>query len=365
MSDSFWDDLPKLNIDDLPDIMGDLPISRPRKKSTRRDTTYPAVFLFGMQKEDLKVLRTLDEWLDTDQRICGWREIVDTALNKIEVHEAQRENNRDRSFPLDLLRSNLIGQKLDEVLRGNHQIIQLLGTKYSQGHIRDFNAMLRDFEKKRARYRSDHPWPFIGPPRELDLHKTDDVRIACLVAGFLHDVLVHGYPLLTDQQTMSVRCFPYPPYGISVTNLEGYLIHIKRLLKAEGILGIVGHDTEPQVIAAKSKKPRINRKEANTKAREILKQKPDVKARDLSEEIGCSLGLISKLPVWKAIQEEREKGRKPKMKRLSSKMLTVTGTGKKDGVLNQLIAEQDADEREDERQAKLYINQRKKRDIHD
>lgn len=96
--------------------------------------------------------------------------------------------------------------------------------------------MLRDFEQQRVEYRGDHPWPFIGPPRELDLHKTDDIRTICLVVGFCHDVLVHGYPLLTNQQAMSFRRFPYPPYRILVTNLEGYLIHIKRLLKNKGIL---------------------------------------------------------------------------------------------------------------------------------
>ena len=104
MSDDFWDDLPQLNLDDLPDIMGDLPISRPRKKSTRRDVEYPAVSLFGTPEDASKVLRALDEWLDTDNDKIGNNtdtdddndgildEKDDYSLNKGPVIKLENEN---------------------------------------------------------------------------------------------------------------------------------------------------------------------------------------------------------------------------------------------------------------------------------
>lgn len=119
----------------------------------------------------------------------------------------------------------------------------------------------------------------------------------------------------------------------------------------------------------KSKKSRISREEANVEARKILKKNHNIKARDLAKKIPCSIGLVSKLPVWKAVQEQRKqelkKGRKAKKVRLTKKMLKIAGTGKKDETLNRLIVQQQADIQEDDRQAKLFLSEQKKPLTHD
>jgi hypothetical protein len=84
--------------------------------------------------------------------------------------------------------------------------------------------------------------------------------------------------------------------------------------------------------------------EANIKARAYLREHPDAKARELKEGIGCSLGLVSGLPAWKAVREQRAKGRKPRkagVVSLTPKMGNVAGT--KDNQLEKLVAEQQAD----------------------
>jgi len=58
-------------------------------------------------------------------------------------------------------------------------------------------------------------------------------------------------------------------------------------------------------------RPRITKEEANARAREILRESPGITARKLSERIGCSLGLISKLSAWKAVRERRERAKPP------------------------------------------------------
>ena len=60
------------------------------------------------------------------------------------------------------------------------------------------------------------------------------------------------------------------------------------------------------------------------------------------------------------MQEQLKKGRKAKKVRLTDKMLKVTGTGKKDQGLNQLIVEQKDDLEEDDHQAKLFFSHEKK-----
>lgn len=146
----------------------------------------------------------------------------------------------------------------------------------------------------------------------------------------------------------------------------------KDLLKGkrtpEGSLSLDSESTDKKL------HPRISLKEANIRAREIYKKPSNryIKARDLAKKISCSVGLISKLPVWKAVQEQLkqeriEKGRKDSKEiRLTNKMLTVTGTGKKDQVLiNKLIVEQKADLQEDDHQAKLFLSNKKKPLTHD
>ncbi len=96
----------------------------------------------------------------------------------------------------------------------------------------------------------------------------------------------------------------------------------------------------------KSRQPpsRVTKNEANITARELLRQNPNATVRQLAKGVGCSTGLVSKLPAWKAVKEQRDIGRQPKKTvtfALTKKMeLTI---GVEDKQLAKLIAEQQAD----------------------
>jgi hypothetical protein len=83
--------------------------------------------------------------------------------------------------------------------------------------------------------------------------------------------------------------------------------------------------------------------EANVKAREYLKDHPNATLRELKEHIGCSEGLVAKLPVWKATMERRKMARpikEAKVVSLTPRMQEITGVG---DALESLVAEQAED----------------------
>lgn len=92
-------------------------------------------------------------------------------------------------------------------------------------------------------------------------------------------------------------------------------------------------------------RPAMSCEEANAKARELLKADAafaDKSQRDWSREIGCSVGLVCKLPMWRAVMKRRPKGRKPKAVALTDKLEATIG--KDDEALQDLIGEQQADD---------------------
>ncbi len=94
--------------------------------------------------------------------------------------------------------------------------------------------------------------------------------------------------------------------------------------------------------AVKSKRARKD--EANIMARQYLKDSPNATARELQARIGCSIGLVSKLPAWEAVQEQKSKGREPKKAKVVSLTAKLQRTaGDEDKSLAKLIDEQDAD----------------------
>jgi len=98
---------------------------------------------------------------------------------------------------------------------------------------------------------------------------------------------------------------------------------------------------------------KITKEEANIQARKLIKENPSITARQLVKKIPCSLGLVSQLPAWKALQEYKKKtfgGKKPKMIPLTKELEYILGT--KDEQLNQLIVEQAEGDKEKPR---LYI----------
>jgi hypothetical protein len=89
---------------------------------------------------------------------------------------------------------------------------------------------------------------------------------------------------------------------------------------------------------------RLTKDEANIKARDFLREHPDATARELAAGVGCSTGLVSQLPAWQAVKEQRDKGRQPKKAAtvaLTPKMEQVVGV--EDEALTKLISEQEAD----------------------
>lgn len=92
---------------------------------------------------------------------------------------------------------------------------------------------------------------------------------------------------------------------------------------------------------AKPARPRISKAEATVKAREFLLQRPDATVREVAAAVGCAVGTVSGLTPWKAVNEQRKQGRKPRSVALTDKMLAVTGS---DDELARLIAEHKADD---------------------
>jgi hypothetical protein len=91
---------------------------------------------------------------------------------------------------------------------------------------------------------------------------------------------------------------------------------------------------------------RIDRGEANLRARVALKSPKIDSVRKLAKAIGCSTGLASQLPAWRAHQEELAKKGKKKAGGPRACSLTdgiLAGKGQDDPELERLIAEQQTD----------------------
>ena len=102
-------------------------------------------------------------------------------------------------------------------------------------------------------------------------------------------------------------------------------------------------DAAPEPAEAPRSQAKANKKEANIAARKYLKEHPKATARELVKGIGCSIGLVSQLPAWKAVQEQRKKGRQPKAGVVSLTKKLEQTAGAEDESLNKLINEQAED----------------------
>ncbi len=99
------------------------------------------------------------------------------------------------------------------------------------------------------------------------------------------------------------------------------------------------------------RKGQITKSEANSLAREYLKEHPTATARQLAKAIGCGLGQVSKLPAWRVVKEELKKGRTPKTHKavgLTEKVLATISDPNAESPLDRLIREQEADKKADE-----------------
>jgi hypothetical protein len=108
---------------------------------------------------------------------------------------------------------------------------------------------------------------------------------------------------------------------------------------------------EPPAPGDSMSRPRTTVQEANCKAMELARADPAFVQRSLREwadAIGCSHGLVTELPLWQETMRRTGRGRKdksvaPKAVSLTKPLEAATGEGDKDDVLNQLIAQQEAD----------------------
>jgi len=62
---------------------------------------------------------------------------------------------------------------------------------------------------------------------------------------------------------------------------------------------------------------KMDRREASARAWRLLRENPKMGARELAKAIPCALGMVSKLPAWRATQEQLLKGKTPKLKAVS------------------------------------------------
>ena len=103
-------------------------------------------------------------------------------------------------------------------------------------------------------------------------------------------------------------------------------------------------ERRPAHAAGNAARAKLTKAEANIKAREFLRQNPKATARELAADIGCALGTVSDLPAWKAVIEQRAKGRTPKSPTIVSLTPTLEQiAGTEDDPLKRLISEQAAD----------------------
>jgi hypothetical protein len=91
--------------------------------------------------------------------------------------------------------------------------------------------------------------------------------------------------------------------------------------------------------------------EANEKAKKMAKADRSFvhrTQRQWAQALGCSVGLVAKLPLWKLTMKHAGRGKgekKPKAVLLSEEGLSMLGEGSRDEVLQQLIDEQQRDDK--------------------
>src|SRR5262249_9592521 len=106
----------------------------------------------------------------------------------------------------------------------------------------------------------------------------------------------------------------------------------------------------PEAPATQDRRP-MTADEANQKAMELAKADRffiQRSQREWAKLIGCSVGLVAELPLWRETMKRTGRGRKnrtpaPKVVSLTSELEAVTGEGEQDGVLKKLLADHKAD----------------------
>jgi hypothetical protein len=103
------------------------------------------------------------------------------------------------------------------------------------------------------------------------------------------------------------------------------------------------------------KRPAVTAEEANPRVRDALRCRPPNgkkwTVRRMAKAIGCSTGLLNRLPAWRAYRlEQRNKEKAPAPKAVGLTEVVLANEGQEDPSLAMLIAEQDKDAKAEERQ---------------
>ena len=180
--EGFWDNTPDLN---LPVTKATKQVPKKRKHSASR-----LIKPNGPYEDCYKVLNPLGIWLNKDKKLIVLRRVIDNVLNRICAYEEQWNNNSNNSFPIDLFLHQIEDNNLEEFLRSDRRAFELLNTKYNQGGSRHYPQWIEDFKSTRLKYISNHPWPFIGLTRALNLQNSEDIESACIVVSYCHDLIL-------------------------------------------------------------------------------------------------------------------------------------------------------------------------------
>lgn len=126
--------------------------------------------------------------------------------------------------------------------------------------------------------------------------------------------------------------------------LVSILLQWQRAARTASLTQDAMNDTSESEATAAVARPKTTKTEANIKARAYLQVNTNATARELAAGIACSTGLVSKLPAWQAVKEQRDNLRQPKkvaVVSLSAKLQRIAGN--EDESLAKLIGEQEAD----------------------
>ncbi len=217
--EGYWDNTPDLN----------LPFTKIAKQAPQKKKYHEPRLIepIGTDKDSYKNLSLFGIWLKEDSKLLVLQKIINNILNKLFIYDEDWNHTIENLFPIDLLRFQIDDKNLEEILRNDRRTFEILNTNYKQGSIRNCSKWLSDFKAERIKYKSNHPWPFIGSPRKLNLQIIQDIESTCFAVSYCHDLLFSEYPIFTDEQKKKLNLLTYPTYKIGISIIDNYISHVK------------------------------------------------------------------------------------------------------------------------------------------
>jgi hypothetical protein len=140
---------------------------------------------------------------------------------------------------------------------------------------------------------------------------------------------------------------------------ERWLRALEELQAEAATAAAVTTDPPPTVGRAAGARGQATRKgrkmsaaDANEEAKRLVaagQLDPNAVSKVWADAIGCSTGLVTRLPLWREMMKQTGRGRRdgtstPQVVSLTSRVEAVAGQGDRNEVLEQLIAEQKSDD---------------------